>query len=87
MHVFGSMCEAFGIIILETIASSLPIICNNFPVFKEILKKNTLYFNAQNPKNIFQTGYSSNSRLTSCRLRVVDKSNVLFFHKNFKSVL
>ena len=27
-----------------TIASSLPIICSDFSVFKEILKKNTLYF-------------------------------------------
>ena len=44
LHVYPSICESFGIIILETIASSLPIICSDFSVFKEILKKNTLYF-------------------------------------------
>ena len=52
LHVFGSLCESFGIIILETIASSLPIVCTNFPVFKEILNKNTLYFNGQNSNSI-----------------------------------
>tara|TARA_Y100000590_G_scaffold152537_1_gene175129 strand:+ start:3079 stop:4203 length:1125 start_codon:yes stop_codon:yes gene_type:complete len=52
LHVFGSMCESFGIIILETIASSLPIVCSNFPVFKEILGKYTLYFDANNSDSI-----------------------------------
>ncbi len=48
LHVYTSTCESFGIIILETIASSLPIICSDYPVFREILKKNTLYFNPYN---------------------------------------
>tara|TARA_B100000579_G_C22847900_1_gene865521 strand:- start:4474 stop:5604 length:1131 start_codon:yes stop_codon:yes gene_type:complete len=48
LHVYPSTCESFGIIILETIASSLPIICSDYPVFKEILRKNTLYFNPYN---------------------------------------
>ena len=48
LHVYTSTCESFGIIILETIASSLPIICSDYPVFKEILRKNTLYFNPYN---------------------------------------
>ena len=48
LHVYPSTCESFGIIILETIATSLPIICSNYPVFKEILKKNTLYFDPYN---------------------------------------
>ena len=52
LHVYGSMCESFGIIILETIASSLPIVSNDFPVFREILGKNTLYFNGQDPRSI-----------------------------------
>ncbi len=55
LHVFGSMCESFGIIILETIASSLPIICSNFPVFKEILNNHTLYFDPKNPHMISLT--------------------------------
>ena len=45
LHVYPSICESFGIIILETIASSLPIICSNYGVFREILKEDTLYFN------------------------------------------
>jgi glycosyltransferase involved in cell wall biosynthesis len=52
LHVYPSICESFGIIILETIASSLPIICSDFRVFKEILKKNTLYFDPLNQNDI-----------------------------------
>ena len=48
ISMFIPLYESFGIIILETIASSLPIITSKYPVFKEILKKNTLYFNPYN---------------------------------------
>ncbi len=44
LQVYPSKCEAFGLILLETIASSLPIICSNYPVYKEILQRNTIYF-------------------------------------------
>ncbi len=65
LHVYGSLCESFGIIILETIASSLPIISNDFPVFREILNKNTLYFNGDNPRSIYKAikKYIINPRL------------------------
>ena len=39
-------------IILETIASSLPIISSNYPVYKEILERNTIYFDPDNPHDI-----------------------------------
>ena len=39
-------------IILETIASSLPIISSNYPVYKEILQRNTIYFDPDNPHDI-----------------------------------
>ena len=52
LHVYPSTCESFGIIILETIASSLPIISSNYPVFREILKKNSIYFNPYNHLDI-----------------------------------
>ena len=52
LQVYPSKCEAFGLIILETIASSLPIICSNYPVYKEILQKNTLYFDPDNSNDI-----------------------------------
>lgn len=52
LHVYSSKCEAFGLIILETIASSLPIICSNYPVYKEILQKNTIYFNPDDSNDI-----------------------------------
>ena len=53
LHVYPSSCEAFGLIILETIASSTPIVCSNLGTFREILKKNTLYFNEKEINSIF----------------------------------
>tara|TARA_B110000037_G_scaffold130983_1_gene148780 strand:- start:1422 stop:2240 length:819 start_codon:yes stop_codon:yes gene_type:complete len=52
LKVYLSKCEAFGLIILEIIASSLPIICSNYSVYKEILKRNTIYFDPDNPHDI-----------------------------------
>ena len=74
LHVFGSMCESFGIILLETIASSLPIVCSNFPVFKEILNKNSLYFDGNNVKKITLCikKYIKNKKLK------IDNTNKLF---------
>ncbi len=81
LHVFGSMCEAFGIIILETIASSLPIVCNNFPVFKEILNEHTLYFNAQNPKNI---SFTIEKYIKNPTLKVRNTKKLFKISKKFK---
>ena len=52
LQVYPSKCEAFGLVILETIASSLPIICRNYPVYKEILKRNTIYFDPDKSHDI-----------------------------------
>lgn len=52
LQVYASKCEAFGLIILETIASSLPIICSNYPVYKEILNIKNIYFNPDDKKDI-----------------------------------
>tara|TARA_B110000027_G_scaffold125664_1_gene143272 strand:+ start:3367 stop:4479 length:1113 start_codon:yes stop_codon:yes gene_type:complete len=55
LQVYPSKCEAFGLIILETIASSLPIVCSNYPVYKEILQRNTVYFDPDNPLDIAES--------------------------------
>ena len=37
---------------LEIITSSLPIIFSNDPVYKEIIQRNTIYFDLDNPHDI-----------------------------------
>jgi glycosyltransferase involved in cell wall biosynthesis len=81
LHVYPSKCEAFGLIILETIASSLPIICSNYPVYKEILKKNTIYFDPDDPNDIansikiYITDFKTKLRNTQNLFKVSKKFN------------
>ena len=44
MYVFPSLDEGFGIPIIEAFSYSLPIICSNIPVFKEIGNNSVSYF-------------------------------------------
>jgi glycosyltransferase involved in cell wall biosynthesis len=50
--IFASSCEAFGIILLEKMASGLPIVCSNLSSMPEILEDGGLYFNPRNPIDI-----------------------------------
>lgn len=45
LKIFPSSCEAFPNILLECGASGLPILCHDGEPYKEIFKKNILYFN------------------------------------------
>lgn len=50
--IFPSLCESFGLPLLEAAASKLPIICSNLKVFKEIYGNGCIYFNPKNPISI-----------------------------------
>ena len=80
LQVYPSKCEAFGLIILETIASSLPIICSNYPVYKEILKKNTIYFDPDNPDDIAD---SIKIYITNSKTKHRNTKNLLKISKKF----
>lgn len=80
LHVYPSKCEAFGLILLETIASSLPIICSNYPVYKEILKKNTIYFDPDSPDVIAS---SIKTYVTNFRLKLRNTKNLFKIAKKF----
>ena len=81
LQVYPSKCEAFGLIILETIASSLPIICSNYPVYKEILQKNTIYFDPDNSNDIansikiYITNFKTKYRNTKNLFKISKKFN------------
>lgn len=80
LQVYPSKCEAFGLILLETIASSLPIICSNYPVYREILKKNTIYFDPDNPDDI---AVSIKTYITNFRLKFRNTKNLFKISKKF----
>ena len=80
LQVYPSKCEAFGLIILETIASSLPIICSNYPVYKEILQKNTIYFDPDNPNDIAN---SIKIYITNSKTKNKNTKNLLKISKKF----
>ena len=48
MYVFPSVDEGFGIPIIEAFFYSLPIICSDIPVFREIANESVSYFNKGN---------------------------------------
>lgn len=52
IKVYASTCEAFGMSLLEAIASGTPIVASNFSGNREILKKNSIYFDSENVDSI-----------------------------------
>ena len=52
LFVFPSIYEGFGIPILESMASNLPIILSNTKVFREITENKCLYFDQYDPLSI-----------------------------------
>ncbi len=50
--VFASSCETFGQILLESMASGLPIACSDRSAMPEVLGDAGLYFDPENPESI-----------------------------------
>jgi len=53
--VFASSCENMPIILLESMASGLPIACSNMGPMPEILGDNAIYFNPDSVDEIFRS--------------------------------
>lgn len=56
--VFASSCETFGQILLEAMASGLPIACSNRSAMPEILGDAGVYFDPENPREIAEALYN-----------------------------
>ena len=63
ISIFASSCENMPNILLESMASGLPIACSNFGPMPEILRDNAIYFN---PNSVHEI-YSSISRLINSK--------------------
>ncbi len=54
IYVFPSLDEGFGIPIIESMNSDVPIICSDIEIFKEIGKDSALYFKAGNHNDLYK---------------------------------
>ncbi|MEJ5961278.1 glycosyltransferase family 4 protein [Pedobacter immunditicola] len=77
IFVYASTCESFGIILLEAMASKLPIACSDIASLTETLRDGGIYFNAEDPKSIKEALklYLDNNNLrTECSIKAYDYS-------------
>lgn len=52
LGIFASSCETFGIILLEKMATGLPIVCSERSSMREILEDGGLYCDPESPESI-----------------------------------
>ena len=55
MFIFASSCETMSIVLLEAMASGLPIACSNRGPMQELLEDAGVYFDPENPESIAQS--------------------------------
>jgi glycosyltransferase involved in cell wall biosynthesis len=54
LFIFASSCEAFGITLLEAMATGIPIACSNFSSLPEVIGNGASFFNPELPDEIAQ---------------------------------
>ncbi len=80
LSVFASSCETFGQIVLESMASGLPIACSNMSSMKEIIKDGCVYFNPLDSRDIKK---AIKSLLDSPEYRKEVSTRAYNYSKNF----
>ena len=55
--IFPSLCESFGLPVLEAAANNLPVLCSDLKVFREIYGEGCFYFDPRSSKSILNKIY------------------------------
>lgn len=87
MYVFPSEDEGFGIPLLEAMDNSLPIICSDIPVFREIGRDSVVYFKDQDHNDLANkmTEIQNNNILRNLLIKKSQKRVKDFNKKKFIS--
>ena len=72
VFIFPSLCESFGLPVLEAAANKIPILCSNLPIFKEIYGQSCFYFNPNNSRSILN---EINNFISSSKNQIKNKIN------------
>jgi glycosyltransferase involved in cell wall biosynthesis len=80
LGIFASSCETFGIILLEKMATGLPIVCSERSSMHEILGDGGLYCDPESPESI---AGAIEQYLKSCELQISKGAKVYSLAKNY----
>ena len=80
LSIFASTCETFGQIVLESMASGLPIACSNKSSMKEIVKDGCIYFN---PLEVNEISKALKTLLDSTELRSTVAKKAYMYASNY----
>ena len=83
IYVFPSLDEGFGIPLIESMKSEVPIICSDIEIFKEIGRDSVLYFKASNHIDLYEKlNILINDSDLRKKLIKLGKENVKRFNRN-----
>jgi glycosyltransferase involved in cell wall biosynthesis len=83
IYVFPSLDEGFGIPLIESMKSEVPIICSDIEIFKEIGKDSVSYFKAGNHNDLYKKlNILINDGELRKKLVKLGKENVKRFNRN-----
>ncbi len=85
IYVFPSIDEGFGIPIIEALNFSIPIICSDIPIFKELGGDSVLYFKRKNYMDLFEKMkflIENNHEYSKLKLKGLNQKNI-FNRKKF----
>lgn len=84
LSIFSSSCETFGQIVLESMASGLPIACSNLSAMPEILGDGGVYFNPldiEDIQNSLKTLIDSNKKREEVARKAYKRAESYSWHK------
>ena len=82
---FSSVCETFGLVLLEALLYGKPILCSNNQPMKEILKNNAIFFSLNDVNSLYKKLISI-TKYKLEKLQKIKNKNTKFLDKNYNSL-
>ena len=73
--IFPSLCESFGLPVLEAAANKIPILCSDLKIFREIYGYGCFYFNPKKTRSILN---QISNFLTLNKIEIKNKTNYAY---------